>query len=60
MKIIYILKTIAALGQLNGIMELNEWQRSGSFFVLGQRSLRFQIKTRFAQKLWGHLQTKFI
>ena len=30
--------------QLNELMKLSEYQRSRSFFVLGQRSLRFQIK----------------
>ena len=45
----YFLETIAALGlkvalsiQLNELMELSEYQRSRSFFDLGQRSLRFQ------------------
>ena len=49
MKIIYCLETIAALGlkvawsiKLNELMALNEYQRSRSFFDLGQRSLRFQ------------------
>ena len=48
-KIIYFLETIAALGlkvacsiQLNEFMKLSEYQRSRSFFDLGQRSLRFQ------------------
>ena len=48
-KIIYFLETIAALGLkvalsnwLNELMKLSEYQRSGSFFDLGQRSLRFQ------------------
>ena len=48
-KIIYFLETIAALGlkvarsiQLNEFMKLGEYQRSRSFFDLGQRSLRFQ------------------
>ena len=43
------LETIAALGlkvawwiQLNKLMKLNEYQRSRSFFDLGQRSPRFQ------------------
>ena len=47
MKIIYFLETIAALGlkvawiiQLNELMKLSEYQRSKSFFDLGQRSLR--------------------
>ena len=45
----YFLETIAALGlkvglniQINKLMKLNEYQRSGSLFDLGQRSLRFQ------------------
>ena len=45
----YLLITIAALGlkvawsiQLNEFMKLSEYQRSRSFFDLGQRSLRFQ------------------
>ena len=49
MKIIYFLETVAALGlkvaesiKLNELMTLNEYQRSRSFFDLGQRSLRFQ------------------
>ena len=49
MKIIYFLETIAALGlkvawsiQLNELMKLSEYQRSRSYFDLGQRSLRFQ------------------
>ena len=48
-KIIYFLETIAALGlkvagsiQLNELMKLREYQRSRSFFDIGQRSLRFQ------------------
>ena len=48
-KIIYFLETIAALGlkvawsiKLNELMKLSEYQRSKSFFDLGQRSLRFQ------------------
>ena len=49
MKIINFLETIAALGlkvaggiQLNELMNLSKYQRSSSFFDLGQRSLRFQ------------------
>ena len=45
----YSFDTIAALGlkvaliiQLNELMKLSEYQRSWSFFDLGQRSLRFQ------------------
>ena len=48
-KIIYFLETIAALGLkvawsiwLNELMKLSEYQKSRSFFDLGQRSLRFQ------------------
>ena len=48
-KIIYFLETIAALGlivawsfQLNESSKFGEYQRSRSFFDLGQRSLRFQ------------------
>ena len=48
-KIIYFLETIAALGlkvalsiQLNELMKMSEYQRSRSFFDLGQRSLRLQ------------------
>ena len=48
-KIIYFLETIAALGlkvawsiQENELMKLSEYQRSRSFFDLGQRSLTFQ------------------
>ena len=48
-KIIYFLKLIAALRlkvawsiQLNELLKLNEYQRSRSFFDLGQRWLRFQ------------------
>ena len=43
------LETVAVLGlkvariiQLNELMKLSEYQRSRSFFDLGQRSLRFQ------------------
>ena len=48
-KFFNFLETIAALGlkvdwniMLNEFMMLNEYQRSRSFFDLGQRSLRFQ------------------
>ena len=48
-KIIYFLESVAALGlkvarsiQLNELMKSKEYQRSRSFFDLGQRSLRFQ------------------
>ena len=47
----FFLVLIAALGlkvalsiQLNELMKLSEYQRSMSFFDLGQRSLRFQSK----------------
>ena len=55
--------TVAALGlkvsqsnQLN-LMKLNEYQRSRSFFDLGQRSLRFHF---FSQKLKDDLKPQFI
>ena len=55
--------TVAALGlkvsqssQLK-LMKLNEYQRSRSFFDLGQRSLRFQF---FSQKLKDDLKPQFI
>ena len=45
----FFLELIAALGlkvawsiQLNELMKLSEYQRSRSFFDLGQSSLRFQ------------------
>ena len=48
-KLLFFLDTIAALGlkvawsiQLNELMKLSEYQRSRSFFDLGQKSLRFQ------------------
>ena len=51
-QIIYFFETIAALKvsrniQLNELMKLNEKQRSSSFFDLGQRKLRIQIKLVF-------------
>ena len=55
--------TVAALGlkvsQSNQLklMKLNEYQRSRSFFDLGQRSLRFQF---FSQKLKDDLKPQFI
>ena len=55
--------TIAALGrkvsQSNQLklMKLNEYQRSRSFFDLGQRSLRFQF---FSQKLKDGLKPQSI
>ena len=54
---------VAALGlkvsQSNQLklMKLNEYQRSRSFFDLGQRSLRFQF---FSQKLMDDLKPQFI
>ena len=54
---------VAALGlkvsQSNQLklMKLNEYQRSRSFFDLGQRSLRFQF---FSQKLKDDLKPQFI
>ena len=55
--------TVAAFGlkvsqnnQLK-LMKLNEYQRSRSFFDLGQRSLRFQF---FSQKLKDDLKPQFI
>ena len=48
---IFFLETLAALSlkvawsiQLNELMKLSEYQRSRSFFDVGQRSLRFQSK----------------
>ena len=49
-KIVYFSETFAALGGLkvacsiqpNELMKANEYQRSRSFFDLGQRSLKFQ------------------
>ena len=45
----FFVETVAALGlkvarsiQLNKLMKLSKYQRSRSFFDLGQRSLRFQ------------------
>ena len=55
--------TFAALGlkvrQSNQLklMKLNEYQRSRSFFDLGQRSLRFHF---FSQKLKDDLKPQFI
>ena len=56
-------ETVAFLGlkvsQSNQLklMKLNEYQRSRSFFDLGQRSLRFQF---FSQKLKDDLKPQFI
>ena len=49
------LVTVAALGLswLNKLMKLNEYQRSRSFFDLGQTSHNFRIKTRFPQERLG-------
>ena len=65
MKIIYFLETIAALGlkvawsiQLNELMKFSEYQRSMSFFDLGQRSLRFQSQNLFFSKITGQFGTK--
>ena len=51
MKIIYFLELIAALGlkdacsiQLNEFMKLSEYQRSRSFFDLGQGHSDFKVK----------------
>ena len=48
-KLFIFLETVAALGlkvdwsiQISELMKLSEYQRSRSFFDLGQRSLRFQ------------------
>ena len=52
-KIIYFLELMASLvlavagsSQLNELMKLREYQRSRSFFDLGQRSLRFLFLNR--------------
>ena len=39
-------------------MKLSEYQRSRSFFDLGQRSLRFQCKKLFFSKTVGRFGTK--
>ena len=67
-EIYYFLITIATLHlkvawsiQLNEFMKLNEYQRSRSFFDLGQRSLRLQcLNFFFSQKQLGHLDPKLI
>ena len=66
-KLRYYLETIADVGikvglsiQIHELMRLNEYQTSGSLFDIGQRSLRFQIKTCFSQKLLSHLEPNFI
>ena len=63
----YYLEIIAAIGlkvgsniKMNELMKLNEYQRSRSFFDLGQRSLDFKIKSCFSQKLLSHLEPNFI
>ena len=65
MKIICFLETIAALGlkvawsiQLNELMKLSEYQRSRSFFDLGERSLRFQSLNLFLAETVGRFGTK--
>ena len=62
----YYLKTIAAIGlkvdlniQINELMKLNEYQRSRSLFDRDHRSIRFQIKSCFSQKLLSHLELNF-
>ena len=66
MKIMYNLKTIAAIGlkvglsiQINELMKLNEYQRSRSLFDLGQRSLRFQNQILFFSETIVSFETKF-
>ena len=61
----YLLITIAALGlkvalsiQLNEFIKLSEYQRSRSFFDLGQRSLRFQSSNLFFSKTVGRFGTR--
>ena len=44
--------------QLNKFMKLGEYQRSRSFFDLGQRSLRFQSSNLFFSKTGGQFGTK--
>ena len=65
MKVVYILETIAALGlklawgfQLYEFLKLGEYQRSRSFFDLGQKSLRFQSKNLFFSKTVWRFRTK--
>ena len=57
-KIMCFMETIAAIGlkvglsiQINELLKLNEYQSSRSSFDLGQRTLRFKIKTCFSWKL---------
>ena len=66
-KIMFYLETIAAIGlkvglniQINELMKLNEYQRPRSLYDLGQRSLRFQSKSCFSQKLFSHLEPNFL
>ena len=56
------LVTVAALGLswLKKLKKLNEYQRSRSFFDLGQTSHNFRIKTCFPQKRLGYLISNFI
>ena len=62
----YYLETIAAIGlkvglniQINELVKLNEYQSSRSLFDLGQRSLRFQIKSCFLSENIESFSTKF-
>ena len=56
------LVTVAALNLswLKKLKKLNEYQRSRSFFDLGQTSHNFRIKTCFPQKRLGYLKSNFI
>ena len=65
MKIVYFLETVAALVlkvarsiQLNELMKLSAYQKSRSFFDLGQRSLRFQSLNLFFSETVGRFGTK--
>ena len=56
----YLKKTIAAIDlkvginiQINELMKLNEYQRSRSFFDLGQRHSALEIKPCFSQEQSG-------
>ena len=55
------LVTVAALGLnwLNKLMKLNEYQRSRSFFGLGQTSHNFRIKTCTPKKTFRLVDIKF-
>ena len=69
---IFFLETVAALGlkvaysiQLNALMKLNEYQRSSSFFDLGQRPFRFQsicltLACILRSAIQGHMASCFI